>query len=148
MFETFFAVAILGAVGWSRLRADLKLSVGTVRNLAVLLLASQASLYVYFALAAYGELTPYARVRACINEMKLDRAVVFMEIGPGFSARDFNQNGPAWRQAPVFFTIDPGPEHRPVIVRALARQRWVVVAYDSDAKIARVKERGELNAAL
>ncbi len=141
LFETFFAVAILGAVGWSRLRNDLRLSAAVARNVVVSTIVAQVFLYGYFAVAARKSLTPYVAIRSSIKAMDLDEAIVFMETGTGFSARDFNENEAEWRAAPVFCMPDPGPEFRPVVASTLNRRQWVVIGYDHDAKAARVKER-------
>jgi hypothetical protein len=58
---------------------------------------------------------------------------------PAFSGTHLNLNGPHWPAAKVFYAIDPGAGEREKWTARLGKPRWVVLNYDSQAKLARVE---------
>jgi Dolichyl-phosphate-mannose-protein mannosyltransferase len=121
-YESFFAIAILGARGWCLLRP--RWSLNHVRvGIAVI----GAVCCFHYALAIRDvriRATPHICVMDAIEGLRLTDTVVYVK---GDIASHFNENAADWRHAPVFYMMDPGPSRRAVIAGALQRSRWSLV---------------------
>lgn len=139
-FEAFFAVAILGAWGWRLLVDRWRPSAQAVKAVGLVLLLVQVSQYVLLIEDAWVGWRPFIRMQDKIAALHLSGAVVFLRNTPEFSSLDFNQNEADWKQAPVFYLVDPGPGRRAALACALERSRWVVLSYDAKTQSAHVDE--------
>jgi len=143
-FETFFALAILGAVGWSALESRWVIPLAAKRNLAIGLLVVQAFHYAFFVEEAYSQLTPYTSIAAKASQLGPEASVVFLTSGPNFTARDMNLNSAEWRSSTAFYAEDPGPVRRLDMACALGRSRWIVLRYNERSGVVRVDESGRV----
>jgi hypothetical protein len=132
-YESFFAVAILGARGWSLLRTRWSLHFTWVAT--VTLIAVSCFHYAVAINTVRNRVTPHIRVMDAIEGLRLTDAVVYLK---GDFATHFNHNAADWRHAPVFYMVDPGPSRRAVVAGALQRSAWVVVSYDAEKQWAHV----------
>lgn len=139
-FETFFALAILAAVGWKAFRRRWALGPKAVRLLAGFVVATQVFHYVYFVERGRVAFLGYYRVQNALNNLNLSQAVVFLKSGEGFTAMDFNQNDADWRRARIFYMPDPGSARRRTVACVLGRPRWAVLSYDDQARSARLED--------
>src|SRR5262249_49321146 len=72
------------------------------RPLAILLLF-QLPLFLRFTHEALSRALPFVRVQDSIARLGLPNGVIFLQSGGRFKASDFNQNGPNWNKAALFY---------------------------------------------
>jgi hypothetical protein len=134
-YESFFALAILGARGWSLLRA--RWALGGARVVTLVVIVVCAFHYVLAIQAVRLRVAPHVHIMNAIEHLRLRDAVVYVK---GDSASHFNENAADWRHAPVFYMMDPGPSRRELLARALDRNEWVVIGYNAKTSSAEVEQ--------
>lgn len=128
-FESFFAIVILGALGFIRLWETRP----PARPLAASAMAGLA-LGQLFMLAAWmyhvdRAADPRRQVRALAEIYRNCDCVVFLADNPPFFAAHLNLNNPDWPRARVFYAIDPGPGARADWARRLGHHHFEVITY-------------------
>jgi hypothetical protein len=134
-YESFFAIAILGARGWRFSRT--RWSSGRIWVPIFTIIAVSCFHYVLAVNDVRIRATPHIRVMDAIEGLRLTDAVVYVK---GDISSHFNENAADWRHAPVFYMMDPGPSRRAVVAGALKRSGWVVVSYDPEKQSAHVEQ--------
>ena len=135
-YEAFPAVFILAARGWQELAARWRPSTAMVHTLAGLLLVVQAVQFALFLAPEVGIAHQYWQVARFVRRSEPKDAVVFFKTNGSFVGTQFTINTPAWKNAADVYLVDPGPERRDAVARALERPRWVVVTYDGGPRVA------------
>lgn len=135
-FEAFFGVVVLGARGVMRLHESWR----PARRVAVASICAVTAAQLFMSAAAVEKLdevsAPRREVRAVAETYQHCHCVVFLSDHPPFYAEHLNLNGPDWRSADVFYAIDPGRSERTAWAQRFGRERWVVVTFDPERKIA------------
>ncbi|HEX9111070.1 MAG TPA: glycosyltransferase family 39 protein, partial [Terriglobales bacterium] len=131
-FDVYFAIGILSAVGWGRLRRKLKPSTAAVRALVLGLGCLTFYYYMYAAHAVVQFRRGYYSVYRAAQKTTEGRVLVFMAASKYFNPHNFNPNPGDWEDARVLFVVDPGEEGRASAARILNRQLWLVMSYDAN----------------
>ncbi|MBZ2179165.1 MAG: hypothetical protein ACK58M_05110 [Acidobacteriota bacterium] len=134
-FETFFLMALLGALGWTEFWAGRPQAARLALGACLLL---QMVLFPVYGRRLLDAHAPSRQVLRAVRELPLDDAVVFLRNSVHFRAFDLNPNPPDWRRAPLFLMADPGPARRRDVVCSLGRRRWVTAGYDDARGVALV----------
>lgn len=134
-FETFFLVALLGALGWTEFWARRPQSARFAMGACLLLQMVLFPIYGRRLLEAH---EPSRRVLRAVRRVAAADAVVFLENSARFRGFDLNPNAPDWRRAPLFWMADPGPARRGEVVCSLGRSRWLTAGYDEARGVALV----------
>jgi hypothetical protein len=135
--EGYFALALAAGRGLAAILARLEPRRGAAAlALAVLALGQGVHLSV-FCWRAHHRLDVPARVRAAVLADRTPDAAVFYPAvlhrdlgGRWVNGRDLNDNAADWRRAPRFYMVDPGPDERARVARALGKHRWVLYRYE------------------
>ena len=135
-YETYFAIAILSARGAQLLAGGLQLRSAVASGL--LLLSAAVLQCVLLVSRAGNEWKLERQERDVIAEIKIVRGVVFLPHDYGLDA---NSNAADWRQASVFYMVDPGASRRAAIVCGLGYESWVALT-ETDEKQLRVERSG------
>jgi hypothetical protein len=139
-FEAYFGAAILGARGWLLFAERRQLPRHATHVVLAAAFAVQGLYYIKLAGEARARFEPHYRVQQAIQELAVSDAVIFLKNAPGFRARDLNLNQADWKASSQFYMPDPGTERRALVAKALGKRRWLVIAYDSGTRRARVEE--------
>lgn len=135
-YETYLAIAILGARGTLLLASKFQLrnamAVGTI-----LLFAAMLQSIVLLSRAG-SEWKVGRLAHDAVAQAKITKGVVFLPEAYGL---DSNNNAADWRQAPIFYMVDPGPNRRGAIVCGLGYNAWVALS-ETDEKTIRVDKSG------
>ncbi|MCX6588705.1 MAG: hypothetical protein NTX13_19240 [Acidobacteria bacterium] len=132
-FETFFLMALLGAVGWTRLWQHRR-TAGQFALAGCLLM--QAMLYPVYLRRLLEAHEPSRKVLRAVRQISVESAVVYLQNSIEFRAFDLNPNLPDWRRTPLFLMSDPGPALRRQVACGLGRSRWIEVGYQDESGVA------------
>jgi len=139
-FDVYFAIGILSAAGWEKLRRNWKPSAAAVRALVLGLGCLTLYYYMYAAHAAIQFRRGYYSVYRAAQKTTQGRVLVFMAPSKYFDPHNYNPNPGDWESARVLFVVDPGEEGRASAASILNRPSWLVMSYDPNAKRAVIKE--------
>jgi hypothetical protein len=140
-FDVFFAVGVLGAAGWSKLRHNWKPSAAAVRTLVLGLSCLTLYYYMYAAHAAIQFRRGYYSVYRAAQKTTQGRVLVFMAPSKYFDPYNYNPNPGDWESARVLFVVDPGEEKRASVAGILKRPLWLVISYDPNEERAVIEEK-------
>lgn len=138
-FEGFFGLAILGAAAAADAGRRLAVPRSTAWAVLAALTMAQVPLGARLIQILDERTRGYAAVTAAAGELRDCRCAVFLDLDPPYLGQHLNLNDARWREAQVFFFIDPGPAQREPWARRLGFDRWKVLAYDATAQAARVR---------
>jgi len=142
-FDVYFAIGILSAAGWEKLRRDWKPSPAAVRAVVLGLGCLTLYYYIYAAHATIQFRRGYYSVYRAAQETTDGRVLVFMAPSKYFDPHNYNPNPGDWEDARVLFVVDPGEEGRASAASILKRPLWLVMSYDPNAERAVIKESAQ-----
>jgi Dolichyl-phosphate-mannose-protein mannosyltransferase len=142
-FDVYFAIGILSAAGWEKLRRNWEPSATAVRALVLALGCLSLYYYVYAAHAAIRFHRAYYSVYRAAQKTTQGRVLVFMAPSKYFDPHNYNPNPGDWESARVLFVVDPGQEGRTLAASILKRPLWLVMSYDPNAECAVIKESAQ-----
>jgi hypothetical protein len=138
-FEGFFGMAILSAAAFVDLVRRFKVDPATVRVMVVAQVLSQSVLTFRLLEGLHDRYYGYAAVTEAALALKDCRCAVFLDLKKPFLGEHLNLNPARWREADVFYLIDPGPDEREAWARRFGFDRWKLLSYDPAEGVVRVQ---------